>query len=276
MFDEQRFKRRVQKNLVSKNVLIEHLYKKQKISSDDIISDLLRMFGKIKPLLADTTAIIQKAIADERHILLEGQLGALRDPDHGIYPFTTSSSTLAGFASVGAGIPPHKIKSIIAVTKAYSTCAGAGPFVTEMEDEAATVLRDRGGDAGEFGATTGRPRRMGWFDAVATRYGCQMQGATAVCLTMMDVLGYKDEIPICVAYKVNGKKVTDFPAPVYLDGATPVYEYLKGWKCDVSGVRRFEGLPENARKYIKRIEQLIQVPIKWISVGPKRDAMIVC
>ena len=276
LFDKQRLKNRVEKNLVSKNVLLANLYQRPGMSSEDIVASLLDMFDNIRPHVADITELLQKALAEDRKILLEGQLGALRDPDHGIYPFTTSSSTLAGFASVGAGIPPNKINSIIAVTKAYSTCVGAGPFVTEMEDAPAGVLRDRGGDAGEFGATTGRPRRMGWFDAVATRYGCRIQGATAAALTMMDVLGYLDKIPICTAYNITGKQVTNFPAPVFLDCATPVYEHMEGWNCDISDIRGFEDLPENARKYIKRIEELIQVPIKWISVGPKRDAMIAC
>jgi adenylosuccinate synthase len=177
---------------------------------------------------------------------------------------------------VGAGIPPQAINNIVAVTKSYSTCVGAGPFVTEIHTEEAQCLRDCGGDAGEYGATTGRPRRIGWFDAVATSYGCRLQGATAVALSMMDVLGYLDKIPICTAYETNGQKRSGFPVPVNLEKSKPIYEELDGWKCDISNIKFFEDLPPQAKNYVERIETLIEVPIQWISVGPARDAMITC
>jgi adenylosuccinate synthase len=275
LYDRDHLRHRIEKNLFAKNVLLEHIYHKPLISADAMIDDLLEMAESIRPFVCDTTQMLHQALGENKRILLEGQLGALRDPDHGIYPYTTSSSTLAGFASVGAGIPPQAIQNIVAVTKAYSTCVGAGPFVTEIQTEEAQILRDRGGDAGEYGATTGRPRRIGWFDAVATRYGCRIQGANAVALSMLDVLGYLDKILICTAYEINGQKHSEFPAPVYLEMSGPIHEVLDGWKCDISNVRRFEDLPSQAKNYIKRIETLIEVPIQWISVGPARDAMIV-
>jgi len=201
-------------------------------------------------------------------------LGALRDPDHGIYPYPTSSSPLAGFATVGAGIPPYAITKIIAVVKAYASCVGAGPFVTELCGEQGQELRERGGDAGEYGATTGRPRRMGWFDAVAIRYGCRVQGATAVALSLLDVLGYLKEIPVCVGYDIEGETVTTFPVPARVEKARPIYEVLPGWGCDISEVRSFDQLPSAAQAYVLRLEQLIGVAIRWISVGPRREAII--
>jgi len=274
LFDHRRLQNRLERTLHIKNVLLEHLYVKPLLNTENLMPDLLKQAEKIRPFLRDTTKILEMAIQNGKHILLEGQLGALRDPDHGIYPFSTSSSTLAGFASIGAGIPPFEIKEIIAVTKSYSTCVGAGPFVTEMPDRMANVLRKRGGDSGEYGATTGRPRRIGWFDAVATRYGCRIQGATGVVLSMLDVLGYLDEIPICTAYDIDGNMVMDFPTSVNLDKAKPVYETQDGWQCDISHVRRFDDLPMKAKNYVDRIETLIGVPVRWISVGPHRDAII--
>jgi adenylosuccinate synthase len=215
---------------------------------------------------------MRKSIED-KNILLEGQLGALRDPDHGIYPFTTSSSPLAGFASVGAGLSARSIDRVLAVTKAYSTCVGSGPFITEIFGEEAAAIRDRGGDSGEYGATTGRPRRIGWFDAVATRYGCRLQGATEVALSMLDVLDFLDEIPICTAYAINGRSIKDFPPPVILERVEPVYEFLTGWKADVSGARSIDDLPPEAKAYIHRLEELIEVSIVWVSVGPERKAI---
>ena len=217
---------------------------------------------------------MREALSRGELILAEGQLGALRDPDHGIYPFSTSSSTLAGFATVGAGLPPAAITRIVAVTKAYSSCVGAGPFVTEIDGAAADELRRRGGDAGEFGATTGRPRRMGWFDAVATRYGCQVQGATEVALTNLDVLGYLDEIPVCTAYEVDGIQTDDFPVSARLDKAKPVLSKRPGWKTDISAIREFNQLPQAAQDYVLELERLIDTKISWVSVGPRRDQLI--
>ena len=274
LFDEERLRGRLESSLVAKNVLFEHLYHKPRIGAEEIIPSLLEYGRKVEPFACDTLALVHRALADDKNILLEGQLGALRDPDHGIYPFPTSSSPLAGFAAVGAGVPPHAIRRVIAVTKAYSSCVGAGPFVTEIGGPEAHELRQRGGDAGEYGATTGRPRRMGWFDAVATRYGCRAHGATEVALTNLDVLGYLDEIPLCVAYEVDGQTTEDFPVPAKLDHAKPVLEVLAGWKCDVSPVRKFGSLPGAAREYVLRVEELIGVPVRRVSVGSRREAMI--
>ena len=274
LFDEGRLRDRVERSLTAKNLLFEHLYQKPIMSLEQIVPGLMAAGDKIKSYVCDTSTLLYNALKDQKEILVEGQLGALRDPDHGIYPYPTSSSTLAGFASVGAGIPPHAITQVVAVTKAYSSCVGAGPFVSEIFDREAEDLRERGGDAGEYGATTGRPRRMGWFDAVATRYGCRMQGATAVALTVLDVLGYLDEIPVCTAYEIDGEKTHRFPVPALLDRATPVLEMMPGWQRDISSVRRFSDLPTNAQNYVKQIEDWLEVPVKWVSVGPRREDII--
>jgi adenylosuccinate synthase len=274
LFDEARLRHRLETSLTAKNVLFEHLYHQPVLAVNEFVPNLLRAGAKIKPFVCDTTSLLHEALIQNKQILVEGQLGALRDPDHGIYPYSTSSSPLAGFATVGAGVPPYAIQRIVAVAKAYSSCVGAGPFVTELFGPEGDELRDRGGDDGEYGATTGRPRRVGWFDAVATRYGCQVQGATEIALTLLDVLGYLDQIPVCVAYEIDGQIVEQFPTSAELDRAKPIFEYWPGWRGDISEVRTFEGLPENAQAYIKKIETLINVPIKWISVGPIREAMI--
>ena len=274
LFDEHRLCDRLQRSLVVKNLLLEHLYKKPVLSVDDLVPPLLKQGGQIKPYLCDTGSLLRGALEAGKQILLEGQLGALRDPDHGIYPYPTSSSPLAGFAAVGAGVPPYAITDIIAVAKAYSSCVGAGPFVSEIFGAEARELRERGGDAGEYGATTGRPRRMGWFDAVATRYGCRIQGATEVALTLLDVLSYLDEIPICTAYEIGGETTQEFPIPSELCNARPVFEKLPGWKSDISSTRSFKALPKNAQAYVDRVAELIGVPVRWISVGPRREAMI--
>ena len=274
LFDEGRLRDRVERSLTVKNLLFEHLYQKPIMSLEQIVPALMAAGDKIKPYVCDTSTLLHDALKEQKKILVEGQLGALRDPDHGIYPYPTSSSTLAGFAAVGAGIPPHAITQVVAVTKAYSSCVGAGPFVSEIFDREAENLRERGGDAGEYGATTGRPRRMGWFDAVATRYGCRMQGATAVALTVLDVLGYLDEIPVCTAYEIDGEKTHRFPVPALLDRATPVLEMMPGWRRDISSVRRFSDLPTNAQNYVLQIEAWLEVPVKWVSVGPRREDII--
>jgi adenylosuccinate synthase len=274
LFNEERLRQRLAQVLEVKNLLLTKLYGQPALSMELLLQELRHQAEAIRPFLGDTDALIHRAIRGGKRILLEGQLGALRDPDRGIYPYSTSSSTLAGFASVGAGIPPYLITDIVAVVKAYSSCVGAGPFVTELTGNDAHELRKRGGDAGEYGATTGRPRRVGWFDAVATRYGCVLQGATSVALTLVDVLGYLDEIPICTAYDIRGKTVTDFPLTVELELAKPEYETMPGWRCDISAVRDFGALPARVRCYIRRIEELIDVPIRWLSVGPHRDAIL--
>ncbi|MFH1567100.1 MAG: adenylosuccinate synthase [Gemmatimonadota bacterium] len=274
LYDAARLRRRLAHSLATKNVLFEHLYRRPPVAPDSLLPDLQAAAERIRPWVTDTGLLLHQALGQGRRILLEGQLGALRDPDHGIYPYPTSSHPLAGFASVGAPVPPHAIADVLAVTKAYSSCVGAGPFATELEGAAAEELRRRGGDAGEYGATTGRPRRVGWFDAVATRYGCRLQGATRVALTNLDVLGYLDEIPVCVAYEIDGERVEHFPAPARLDGARPVHEVRPGWRQDIRGVRRFADLPAPAQAYVECLEELIGVPISSVSVGPRREELI--
>ena len=272
--DEGRIRDRVERSLTAKNLLFERLYNKPALSAGEIVSALMRDGKQVEPYVCDTLSLLTNALQEGKGILAEGQLGALRDPDHGIYPYPTSSSPLAGFATVGAGVPPYSITRVVAVAKAYSSCVGAGPFVSEISGSEAHELRERGGDAGEYGATTGRPRRMGWFDAVATRYGCRVQGATEVALSLLDVLGYLDEIPICVAYDIDGRLTKDFPTPGKIDRARPVYEKAPGWRTDISAARSFRELPENARAYVNRVEELIGVPVTMISVAPRREAMI--
>lgn len=274
LFEPERLRSRLEGSLVAKNVLLEHLYGRPGLRAEDLLAGLRRDAEAIRPFVCDTTALLQEALAAGKRIVLEGQLGALRDPDHGIYPYPTSSSPLAGFASVGAGIPPQAIGRIVAVAKAYSSCIGAGPFVTELEGEPGEELRRRGGDRGEYGATTGRPRRVGWFDAVATRYGCRVQGATEVALTLLDVLGYREQIPICTAYEIDGGRTERFPVTAKLERARPVYETLPGWGCDIRGARCFADLPANARRYVEYVEQCVGVPVKHVSVGPTREAVI--
>ncbi|MDP2857428.1 MAG: adenylosuccinate synthase [Bacillota bacterium] len=274
LLEPARLRARIEAGLAARNTLLEHLYGKPPLASEDLVHALCAQAEIIRPYVCDTTALLQNALRSGKSVLLEGQLGALRDPDHGIYPFSTSSSPLAGFASVGAGIPPYAITSVVAVVKAYSTCVGAGPFVSELSGQEAETLRARGGDAGEYGATTGRPRRVGWFDAVASRYGCQVQGATEVALTALDVLGYIDEIPVCVAYDVDGQVTSRFPTTARLERATPVLEPFKGWLCDISGAREWSDLPPEARDYVLRVEDLLRVHVKWVSVGPARQSMI--
>ncbi|MDB5056505.1 MAG: purA 1 [Bacilli bacterium] len=274
LYDTERLKGRLQASLEAKNILLIHLYGKPAIEIDALLPQLIENAEQMKPFVCNTTALFQAALVRGETILVEGQLGALRDPDHGIYPYSTSSSTLAGFATVGAGLPPYAIERIVTVVKAYSSCVGAGPFVSEIEGEEANELRKRGGDAGEYGATTGRPRRMGWFDVVATRYGCAVQGATEVVLTNLDVLGYLPEIPVCTAYEIEDEITEAFPVSAQLDQARPVLETLHGWLSDISAIREFAKLPLEAQAYILYIEKKIGVPIHWISVGPNREQMI--
>jgi adenylosuccinate synthase len=274
LFNDEVLRDRIEQSAEGKNTKIEHLYGKDPIDIETLLVELKKVRDQIAPYVCDTTTLLREALQAGKGILMEGQLGALRDPDHGIYPYPTSSSTLAGFSSVGGGVPPYAITRIVAVAKAYSSCVGAGPFVTEIFDDEAHELRERGGDSGEYGATTGRPRRMGWFDAVATRYGCLVQGATEIALSLLDVLGYLDEIPICTHYEVDGKKTETFPVPNKLESSRPVYEKLPGWRTDISNIRLFSDLPAQAQKYVLRVEELIGIPVSMISVGPQRDAVI--
>ncbi len=257
-----------------KNVLLEHMYHKPLLNPEELLATLKEYRDMVEPYVCDTVSYLHQAIKEGKNILLEGQLGSLKDPDFGIYPMVTSSSTLAAYGAIGAGIPPYEIKDIITVVKAYSSAVGAGEFVSEIFGEEADELRKRGGDGGEFGATTGRPRRMGWFDCVASRFGCKIQGATQVALTVIDVLGYLDEIKVCVGYEIDGKVTRDFPTTTELAKAKPVYETLPGWNCEIRGIQKYEDLPENCRKYVEFIEKEIETPITMVSNGPARHEII--
>ncbi len=274
LFDEDLLKEKVERVLVQKNILLENLYHKDPIDAAQLLETLHEYREMVKPFVADTALFLDKAIKEGKTILLEGQLGTMKDPDHGIYPMVTSSSTLAAYGAIGAGIAPYEIKQIVVVNKAYSSAVGAGEFVSEIFGDEADELRRRGGDGGEYGATTGRPRRMGWYDCVASKYGCRLQGATDVAFTVLDVLGYLDEIPVCVGYEIDGEVTKEFPVTHLLKKAKPVYETLPGWKCDIRGIKTYEELPENCRKYIEFIEKEIGYPITMVSNGPSRSDII--
>ena len=275
LFDtEEELKDKISRVIASKNVLLEYLYKKPLLTVDEVYETLMEYKAIVEPYVCDVSAYLHEAIKAGKTILLEGQLGTLKDPDHGIYPMVTSSSTLAAYGAIGAGIPPYEIKQIVTVVKAYSSAVGAGEFVSEIFGDEADELRRRGGDGGEYGATTGRPRRMGWFDCVASKYGCRMQGTTDVAFTVLDVLGYLDEIHVCVGYDIDGEVTTDFPTTAKLKKAKPVYEVLPGWKTDIRGIKNYEDLPENCRNYIEFIEKHIGYPITMVSNGPKRTDII--
>lgn len=272
--DEAELREKVNRVAEQKNVMLEHLYHKPLINPDDLYNELMEYKEMVAPYVCNVSLYLDEALKEGKEILLEGQLGTLKDPDHGIYPMVTSSSTLAAYGAIGAGIPPYEIKQIVTVCKAYSSAVGAGAFVSEIFGEEADELRRRGGDGGEFGATTGRPRRMGWFDCVASKYGCRMQGATDVAFTVLDVLGYLDEIPVCTGYEIDGEVTTDFPTTAQLEKAKPVLEKLPGWKSDIRGIRKYEDLPENCKKYIEFVEEHIGFPITMVSNGPGRDDII--
>ena len=272
--EEADLKEKVDRVIETKNVLIEHLYHKTPLDPQEIFNTLLEYREMVRPYVCDTSKFLHDALKEGKRILLEGQLGSLKDPDFGIYPMVTSSSTLASYGAIGAGIPCYEIKDVVTVVKAYSSAVGAGEFVSEIFGDEADELRRRGGDGGEFGATTGRPRRMGWFDAVATRYGCRMQGATEVALTVLDVLGYLDEIPMCVGYEIDGKVTKDFPTTTELNKAKPVWKTMPGWKCDIRGIKEYDKLPKECRDYIETIEAELGVPITMVSNGPSRHEII--
>lgn len=274
LYDEAILRERIANAVEQKNVLLEHLYHAEPIDAEELTAKMRALGERIRPMVIDSTRFLLGALGEGKTVLLEGQLGSLRDPDHGIYPYTTSSSPLAGYGTVGAGVPVHSISDICCVTKAYSSCVGAGPFVTELDGAEADELRERGGDAGEYGATTHRPRRVGWFDAVATRYGCLVQGATECVMTNLDVLGYLDEIPVCTAYEIDGEIMNDFPSTPSLMRAKPVYTVLPGWKADVRGITDWNALPQKCREYVEFIEKQIGTPIKMLSTGPKRGEML--
>lgn len=274
LFDEDLLKEKLERVCETKNVILEHLYHKPAVDPQELFAVMQQYREMIAPYVCDVSSYLDQAVKDGKTVLLEGQLGTLKDPDHGIYPMVTSSSTLAAYGAIGAGIPPYEIKQIITVCKAYSSAVGAGAFVSEIFGDEADELRRRGGDGGEFGATTGRPRRMGWFDCVASKYGCRLQGTTDVAFTVLDVLGYLDEIPVCVGYEVDGQVTTDFPVTCKLQKAKPVLKNLPGWKCEIRGIKKYEELPENCRKYVEFIEEQIGYPITMVSNGPGREDII--
>ena len=275
LFDDvDSLKAKIVHALEIKNATLRNLYNKPEITVDEIFNKLMEYKEALAPYVADTFSIVYDAVKAGKNILLEGQLGALKDTDFGIYPMVTSSNTIAGYGAVGAGIPPYEIKEVVTVVKAYSSAVGAGEFVSEIFGEEADELRRRGGDGGEYGATTGRPRRMGWLDLVATRYGCRVQGTTTVAFTVLDVLGYLDEIPVCVGYELDGKVIDYFPSTTKLKRCKPVLKVLPGWKCDISNVKKYEDLPENCRNYIEFAEKEIGIKIGMVSNGPSRDHII--
>jgi len=276
LLDEKRLMERLEHICELKNVLWVHLYHQRPLDPREQCDALLACREAVLPYVADTVSAVHEAVREGKTVLLEGQLGAMKDPTYGIYPYTTSSHTLAGFGCVGGAVPPAAIRDVICVTKAYSSSVGspAEPFVSELTGRAGDELRRRGGDRGEFGATTGRPRRVGWYDAVASRYGCMVQGATEAALTAIDCLSYLDEIKICTGYEVDGQVTRQFPVPAKLAAAKPVYETLPGWKREIRGLTRFEELPGQARDYVERIERELGVPIRIISTGPSRHEMI--
>lgn len=274
LFDEEVLKDKVDRVCEQKNILFQHMYHKPLIAPKELFETLHEYKKMVEPYVCNVSLYLNQAIRDGKTILLEGQLGTLKDPDHGIYPMVTSSSTLAAYGAIGAGIPPYEIKEVITVCKAYSSAVGAGAFVSEIFGDEADELRRRGGDGGEFGATTGRPRRMGWFDCVASKYGCRLQGTTDVAFTVLDVLGYLDEIPVCVGYEIDGEVTTDFPVTCKLEKAKPILKNLLGWKCDIRGIKTYDELPENCRKYVEFIEQQIGYPITMVSNGPGREDII--
>ena len=274
LFDEESLKEKLARVCETKNVLLDHLYHKPLLNPDEIFEELMEYKKMVAPYVCDVSLYLWNALKEGKEVLLEGQLGSLKDPDHGIYPMVTSSSTLAAYGAIGAGVPPYEIKKIITVCKAYSSAVGAGAFVSEIFGEEADELRRRGGDGGEYGATTGRPRRMGWFDCVASKYGCRVQGTTDVAFTVLDVLGYLEEIPVCVGYEIDGEITTEFPTTALLEKAKPVLEVLPGWNCDICGITKYEDLPENCRKYVEFVEEKIGFPITMISNGPGRNDII--
>ena len=272
--DDDALMEKIERVCVQKDILLTHLYHRDPIDKKELLETIHSYRDMVAPYVGNVGEYLDQAVREDKTILLEGQLGTLKDPDHGIYPMVTSSSTLAAFGAIGAGLAPGQIRQVVVVNKAYSSAVGAGEFVSEIFGEEADELRRRGGDGGEYGATTGRPRRMGWYDCVASRYGCRLQGATDVAFTVLDVLGYLDEIPVCVAYEIDGVRTKEFPVTRLLAKAKPVYEMLPGWKCDIRGIKKYEDLPVNCRKYIEFIEKEIGYPSTMVSNGPGREDII--
>ena len=267
----EHLKAHLQDLLEWKNLTLTGVYGAPAVTMEELQQWLDNYCEKIKPFICDTGAFLAQAQKEGKKILFEAQLGALRDLDYGIYPYTTSSNAIAAYAPVGSGLPSVKLDEVVGVVKAYSTCVGEGPFVCELFGEEAEQLRQAGG---EYGAKTGRPRRVGPVDIVATRYGVEVQGATNIALTKMDVLSYMDKIPVCSRYTLDGQPTDRFPFPVLLNQAKPVIEYLEGWKCDISGIRTWEDLPQAAKDYVLYLEEQIGCHIGYVSVGPERDSII--
>ncbi len=264
-------KKHLKKLIDWKNAVFSQAYGQKPISFEETMEWIETYGGQLRPYIVDAGELLEDAQNQGKNFLFEAQLGALRDIDYGIYPFTSSSSPLAAFAPCGCGMPSAKVERVVGTAKAYSTCVGEGPFVGELSGDEATALREAGA---EYGAATGRPRRVAWFDAVATRYGVKLQGATELALTKLDVLSYLKEIPVCVAYELNGEKITRFPYTPDLDSCTPVYEMLPGWECDISNCRSFDELPQAARDYVLFVEKQVKCPITFVSVGPERSQLI--
>ncbi|MBR4529981.1 MAG: adenylosuccinate synthase [Lachnospiraceae bacterium] len=272
--DDEVLKEKIARIAAIKDALLVNLYHTDPIDQEGLLDWIKAQRERVKPYLGDVSLYLDRAIKENKTILLEGQLGTMKDPDHGIYPMVTSSSPLAAYGAIGAGIPPYEIRQIVVVSKAYSSAVGAGAFVSEIFDEEAELLRNHGGDGGEYGATTGRPRRVGWYDCVASKYGCRLQGCTDVALSVLDALGYLDEIPVCVAYELDGQQITEFPLAKDLERCKPVLKVFKGWKCDIRGIRKFEELPQETQDYVNFIEEQIGYPITMVSNGPARDDII--
>ncbi len=271
LFYPQELREHLAELLEWKNLILTGVYGARPCTLEELMAWVETYGERIKPFVCDTGALLRAAVSEGKSILFEAQLGALRDLDYGIYPYTTSSNAIAAYAPIGAGLPSARLDEVVGVVKAYSTCVGEGPFVCELFGDEAVRLREAGG---EYGAKTGRPRRVGPLDLVATRYGVQVQGATALALTKLDVLGYLEQIPVCTQYELDGKRVDSFPFPTALQEAKPVFETLEGWSCDISGVRRWEDLPAAARRYVEYAEERLGCPIRYVSVGPERDAII--
>ena len=255
-----------------KNLTLQKVYGAKGYTLDELLAWVDKYCEAVKPYITNTTAFLRDAQKAGKSILFEAQLGALRDLDYGIYPYTTSSNSVAAYAPVGSGLPTAKLDEVVGVVKAYSSCVGEGPFVCEMFGEEGQKLRDAGA---EYGAKTGRPRRVGPIDLVATRYGVEVQGATNIALTKLDILSYMDKIPVCAHYELDGRQTDEFPFPVCLQDAKPVIEYVDGWKCDISKVRSWDELPENARNYVEYVERAIGCHIDYVSVGAERDSLII-
>ncbi len=272
--DDEVLKEKIARIAAIKDALLVNLYHEKPLNQEALLAWIKTQRERVKPYLGDVSLYLDQAIRENKTILLEGQLGTMKDPDHGIYPMVTSSSPLAAYGAIGSGIPPYEIRQIVVVSKAYSSAVGAGEFVSEIFGEEAELLRNHGGDGGEYGATTGRPRRVGWYDCVASKYGCRLQGCTDVAISVLDALGYLDEIPVCVAYELDGREITDFPLTKDLARCKPVLKTFKGWKCDIRGIRKFEELPQEAQDYVNFIEEQIGYPITMVSNGPGREDII--